>query len=61
MAAFCLSTRKDGEWLIIHQCLRCEALSANRVAGDDNSLALLRMAMRPLADNRVPIKALLTI
>jgi hypothetical protein len=47
-----LSTRPDGEWLIIHRCTRCGELGANRVAGDDNARALVRMAVRPLAAAR---------
>ncbi|MEU8699085.1 RNHCP domain-containing protein [Streptomyces sp. NPDC048680] len=45
-----VSVRPDGEWLIIHQCLSCGELSANRIAGDDNPLALVRLALRPLRD-----------
>ncbi|MGW2397570.1 RNHCP domain-containing protein [Kitasatospora sp. NPDC001664] len=45
-----LSVRPDGEWLIIHQCLSCGELSANRTAGDDNPLPLLRLAVRPLRE-----------
>ncbi|MFG2673174.1 RNHCP domain-containing protein [Streptomyces sp. NPDC048445] len=50
MEALCLSARPDGEWMIIHECLSCGELSANRVAGDDNALALLRLALKPLRD-----------
>ncbi|MFE7132212.1 RNHCP domain-containing protein [Streptomyces sp. NPDC057638] len=50
MVPLSLSARQDGEWLIIHHCLSCDELSANRVAGDDNALALVRMALRPLAE-----------
>jgi hypothetical protein len=50
MEALCMSVRQDGEWLIIHCCASCGELSANRVAGDDNPLALVRLATRPLAD-----------
>jgi hypothetical protein len=48
MSALSLTVRPDGEWLIIHSCLACGTLSANRVAGDDNALMLVRMALRPL-------------
>ncbi|GAB2826031.1 RNHCP domain-containing protein [Streptomyces sp. NPDC054796] len=61
MNALCLSVRPDGEWMLIHQCLACGELSANRTAGDDSTLVLLRMAMRPLADARLPVRALLTL
>ncbi|MEV6123309.1 RNHCP domain-containing protein [Streptomyces sp. NPDC052077] len=50
MEALSMSVRPDGEWLVIHRCLSCGALSANRIAGDDNALALVRLALRPLRD-----------
>ncbi|MEV1047185.1 RNHCP domain-containing protein [Streptomyces sp. NPDC049916] len=61
MEALGLSVRPDGEWLIIHECATCGRLSANRVAGDDNPLALVRLALRPLADPRTAGRALLTL
>ncbi|MBW4718080.1 RNHCP domain-containing protein [Saccharothrix obliqua] len=61
MEALSLSTRPDGEWLLIHHCLVCGELSANRIAGDDNPLVLLRMAVRPLSDSRVPARAMLVL
>lgn len=61
MAALSLSVRPDGEWALIHECLSCGELSANRVAGDDNALALMRMAVRPLAGADVPVRALLML
>ncbi|MFG3441960.1 RNHCP domain-containing protein [Nonomuraea sp. NPDC047897] len=61
MAAFSVTVRGDGEWLIIHHCEACGVLSANRIAGDDNALALLRIAIRPLSDGRMPVSALLAL
>ncbi|MBB5959815.1 hypothetical protein FHS29_006436 [Saccharothrix tamanrassetensis] len=61
MEALSLFARPDGEWMLIHHCLVCGELSANRIAGDDNPLALLRMAVRPLSDSRVPVRALLAL
>ncbi|EME96878.1 RNHCP domain-containing protein [Streptomyces mobaraensis NBRC 13819 = DSM 40847] len=52
MEALSLSVRPDGEWLIIHECRSCGELSANRIAGDDNALVLMRLALRPLRDVR---------
>ncbi len=60
MVALSLSVRPDGEWMIIHSCLACDELSANRVAGDDNALVLLRIALRPFG-SRLPQRALLAI
>ncbi|RJL26492.1 RNHCP domain-containing protein [Bailinhaonella thermotolerans] len=48
MRPISLTTRPDGEWLIIHECAACGTLSANRIAGDDNPLPLIRLALRPL-------------
>ncbi|MEU3219389.1 RNHCP domain-containing protein [Streptomyces sp. NPDC006971] len=61
MAALSLSVRPDGEWALIHECLSCGELSVNRIAGDDNALALMRMAVRPLAGTAVPVRALLVL
>ncbi|GGP16062.1 RNHCP domain-containing protein [Nonomuraea glycinis] len=61
MAALSVSVRQDGEWLIIHHCQSCDGLSANRIAGDDNALALLRIAIRPLSDSALPTKVLLAL
>ncbi|QIS03465.1 RNHCP domain-containing protein [Nocardia brasiliensis] len=58
MAAVSMCTRDDGEWLLVHQCLHCGALKTNRIAGDDNALALMRIALRPLADPRIGHRAL---
>ncbi len=60
MEALSLTARPDGEWLIIHQCLSCDELSANRISGDDNALALIRLALRPLRDSRLANTALRT-
>ncbi|WP_405577598.1 RNHCP domain-containing protein [Streptomyces sp. NBC_01092] len=61
MEALSLTVRPDGEWLLIHQCQSCAGLSANRIAGDDNALALIRLALRPLRDGRAAGSALLTV
>ncbi|MFC4015997.1 RNHCP domain-containing protein [Nonomuraea purpurea] len=61
MEALGLSVRPDGEWLIIHQCLSCGELSANRIAGDDNPLTLMRLALRPLRDSRIASRTLLAL
>ncbi|GHB45346.1 hypothetical protein GCM10010377_40150 [Streptomyces viridiviolaceus] len=61
MEALSVSVRPDGEWLIVHQCLTCGELSANRIAGDDNALVLVRLALRPLRDGSVPGRILLAL
>ncbi|MET0234644.1 MAG: RNHCP domain-containing protein [Kibdelosporangium sp.] len=60
MIPLSLSVRPDGEWMIIHSCLACDELSVNRVAGDDNALVLLRIALRPFG-NQLPQRALLAL
>ncbi|MFE6055809.1 RNHCP domain-containing protein [Kitasatospora sp. NPDC056446] len=59
MTALSMSVRPDGEWMIIHQCVSCGELSANRIAGDDNALALVRLVLKPLRDTRLAGRALL--
>jgi hypothetical protein len=58
MEPIAVSVRGDGEWVLIHRCLGCDALSANRTAGDDNPLLLVRTAVRPLAQPPFPLEAL---
>jgi hypothetical protein len=57
MAALSVTVREGGEWLIVHHCQRCGGLGVNRIAGDDNALALMRLAMRPLRLARQPAPA----
>ena len=47
-----------GEWAVIHRCLACGVLHANRVAGDDNLVVLMALAARPLAAPPVPMEYL---
>jgi phage FluMu protein Com len=47
--------RRKGEWALVHRCQRCGALNANRIAGDDNHIALLSIAVRPLAQPPFPL------
>ncbi|MFI8896358.1 RNHCP domain-containing protein [Streptomyces paradoxus] len=61
MEALGMSVRPDGEWMIIHQCVSCGELGANRIAGDDNPLALVRLALKPLSDPKHASRALLTL
>lgn len=50
--------RKGGEWAIIHRCSACGTFHANRVAGDDNSLKLMSLAVRPLSQPPFPLEHL---
>ena len=56
-----LEVRRDGEWAILHRCGSCGVLKANRIAGDDSELALLQLALKPLANPPFPLDALQTL
>lgn len=58
MEPIAVSVRGDGEWVLVHRCTGCGALSANRTAGDDNPLLLVRIAVRPLAQPPFPLELL---
>ena len=66
-AAFCgsimeplaVAVRGKNEWIIIHRCTGCGALKGNRIAGDDNEMALLSLAVRPVAQPPFPLDGLL--
>ena len=56
MEAVAIAGRDDGEWTLVHRCRACHTLKANRVAGDDNPLMLMRLAVRPLARPPFPLE-----
>ena len=56
MEPIAISVRGSGEWVLIHRCSGCDELRANRSAGDDNPLLLLRLAVKPLAQPPFPIE-----
>jgi hypothetical protein len=51
-----VSVRTDGEWALVHRCTACATLHINRIAGDDNPLMLMRLAVRPLAQPPFPLE-----
>ncbi|MEU8347863.1 RNHCP domain-containing protein [Spirillospora sp. NPDC048832] len=61
MEPLALSARPDGEWMIIHQCQTCGKVGANRIAGDDNALVLMRLALKPLQDGTIATRTMLTL
>ena len=61
MEPIAISVRGDGEWVLIHRCTGCGELDANRIAGDDNPLLLVRMAVKPLAQPPFPLEILSSI
>lgn len=58
MEPIAITVRGDGEWVIIHRCAGCGVLHANRCAGDDSPLLLLRLAVKPLALPPFPLDRL---
>lgn len=50
--------RKGGEWAILHRCGSCGVIHANRVAGDDNEIKLLSLAVKPLSQPPFPLDRL---
>jgi len=37
------TNRVNGELMVVHACLGCSKISANRIAGDDNSYQILQL------------------
>ena len=58
MEPVAVSVRYNGEWSIVHRCKRCAALRINRIGGDDNELALMSLAVKPLATPPFPLDRL---
>jgi len=55
MEPIALSAPESGEWSIVHRCTGCGQLRGNRVAGDDDEVASLRLAIRLLARPAFPL------
>lgn len=51
--------RPGGDWAIVHRCRKCGMLHSNRIAGDDNELALVSLAVRPLSHPAFPLDRLI--
>ena len=51
-----ICVRTDGEWALIHRCGGCATVRMNRIAGDDNPLLLMRLAVKPLAQPPFPLE-----
>ncbi len=50
--------RNKSEWAIVHRCRKCGVLRSNRIAGDDNEMLLMSLALRPLALPPFPLHLL---
>ncbi|AHH95271.1 RNHCP domain-containing protein [Kutzneria viridogrisea] len=57
MIPISIAVLRNGDWMIIHRCTRCDELTSNAICGDDNQLILMRMAVRPLAQPPFPLEA----
>jgi len=55
MEPIAVSVRSGSEWTLIHRCNDCGALKSNRIAGDDNEMALMSLAVRPVAQPPFPL------
>lgn len=53
--------RRGGDWAILHQCRTCGTIHSNRIAGDDNELALMALAVRAFSQPPFPISRLASI
>ncbi len=58
MEPISISVRGSGEWVLVHRCRGCGEIHLNRIAGDDNALLLVRLAVRPLASPPFPLEVL---
>ncbi|MEU9861835.1 RNHCP domain-containing protein [Streptomyces sp. NPDC047971] len=61
MSPIAVAVPRNGDWRVIHRCSRCDELTSNPVAADDNQLVLMRMAVRPLAQPPFPLEAFGTL
>ena len=58
MEPIAIGIQPNGEWSILHRCQRCGMIRLNRIAGDDNEVLLVSMALRPLARPPFPLERL---
>ena len=50
--------RDGGEWAILHRCKECGVIHSNRIAADDESLALMKLALKPVSNLPFPLEFL---
>lgn len=55
MEPISIEVRRDGEWAVVHRCCGCNTLRTNRIAGDDHTMTLLSLALRPIANPAFPL------
>jgi len=59
MEPIAIWVKGEGEWSIIHRCRSCGLVRANRCAGDDNEMAMISLAVKPLAHPPFPLEYLI--
>ena len=47
----------EHHWHLVHRCVECGEMTESPVADDDNEIALIRIAVRPLAEPPFPLDA----
>ncbi len=50
--------KERDEWALIHRCVKCGFIRANRIAGDDNHTRLMNLAVKPVMMFPFPYNAL---
>jgi len=58
MEPIAISVRYNGEWMIVNRCQKCGIIRTNRIAGDDNELVLMSIAIKPIARPAFPLERL---
>jgi hypothetical protein len=53
-----VTVQRDGEWSLVHRCGSCSHVRLNRIAGDDNPLTLMQLAVKPLSSPPFPLEML---
>ncbi|OPC84399.1 RNHCP domain protein [Embleya scabrispora] len=56
MSPISIAVLRNGDWMLVHRCIRCDELTSSAIAPDDNQLILIRMAVRPLAQPPFPLE-----
>ncbi|MEU5402280.1 RNHCP domain-containing protein [Streptomyces sp. NPDC005963] len=56
MTPISIAVLRNGDWMVIHRCTRCDELTSSAICTDDNQLILMRMAVRPLAQPPFPLE-----
>lgn len=61
MEPVALWVKEKGEWSILHRCVKCGLIRANRISGDDCRDNLIGMALKPALNPPFPIDKVLPI